>query len=172
MVDAEIITPMPHFPESMFGSFNWTLTFARHSRLLSRAMTTLFCAGICQKGLDYYTTTISQLFEDLEQWRLSIPEGLRPGPSCQPHLFRRPVTGPSAIWINYLYYSFKLILLRCYLQVNGERDQSESNKNLSREHLIAVSRSILEIITYVDVEPSTPLWSVIISLFTSPTNST
>ncbi|KAJ3457940.1 hypothetical protein MRS44_012049 [Fusarium solani] len=158
LVDAEIITPMPHFPESMFGSFNWTLTFARHSRLLSRAMTTLFCAGICQKGLDYYTTTISQLFEDLEQWRLSIPEGLRPGPSCQPHLFRRPVTGPSAIWINYLYYSFKLILLRCYLQVNGERDQSESNKNLSREHLIAVSRSILEIITYVDVEPSTPLW--------------
>ncbi|RTE80194.1 hypothetical protein BHE90_005287 [Fusarium euwallaceae] len=157
-VDAEIVTPMPHIPESLFGSFNWILTFARHSRLLSRAMTTLFCAGICQKGLDYYTTTISQLFEDLEQWRLSIPEGLRPGPSCQPHLFRRPVTGPSAIWINYLYYSFKLILLRCYLQVNGERDQSESNKNLSREHLISVSRSILEIITYVDVEPSTPLW--------------
>ncbi|RSL83601.1 hypothetical protein CEP52_016675 [Fusarium oligoseptatum] len=122
-VDAEIVTPMPHIPESLFGSFNWILTFARHSRLLSRAMTTLFCAGICQKGLDYYTTTISQLFEDLEQWRLSIPEGLRPGPSCQPHLFRRPVTGPSAIWINYLYYSFKLILLRCYLQVNGERDQ-------------------------------------------------
>lgn len=52
------------------------LTFARHSRLLSRAMTTLFCAGICQKGLDYYTNTISQLFEDLEQWRVSIPEGL------------------------------------------------------------------------------------------------
>lgn len=163
---------MPHIPESMFGSFNWVLTFARHSRLLSRAMTTLFCAGICQKGLDYYTTTISQLFEDLEQWRLSIPEGLRPGPSCQPHLFRRPVTGPSVIWINYLYYSFKLILLRCYLQVNGERDQSESNKNLSREHLIAVSRSILEIITYVDVEPSTPLWSVIIDMFTNPANLT
>ncbi|KAJ4142067.1 hypothetical protein NW754_014858 [Fusarium falciforme] len=41
LVDAEIITPMPHIPESMFGSFNWVLTFARHSRLLSRAMTSL-----------------------------------------------------------------------------------------------------------------------------------
>ncbi|KAJ4235495.1 hypothetical protein NW757_013494 [Fusarium falciforme] len=46
LVDAEIITPMPHIPESMFGSFNWVLTFARHSRLLSRAMTSLILAGI------------------------------------------------------------------------------------------------------------------------------
>lgn len=163
---------MPYVPESLFGSFNWILTLAQHTRLLSRAMTTLFCAGICQMEPDYYKATISQLFEDLEQWRLSIPEGFRPGLSCQPHLFRRPVTGPPAIWINYLYYGFKLIILRCNLQINEERDQSESNKNLSRENLIAVSRSILEIITYVDVEPSTPLWSVIIRMYPSPANLT
>ncbi|KAM5342284.1 hypothetical protein ACJ41O_013250 [Fusarium nematophilum] len=158
-IDADVVTPIPHIPESIFGSFNWSLAFARHARLLSRAMTTLFCQGICQKGLAYYTTCINQLDNDLEQWRLSIPEGLRPGPSCQPHLFRRPITGPSAIWINYLYYSFKLILLRCYLQLTGERDQGEfKQSNMSRDQLIAVSRSILEIIPYVDVEPSTPLW--------------
>ncbi|KAJ3538985.1 hypothetical protein NM208_g5672 [Fusarium decemcellulare] len=157
-IDANIVVPMPHIPESQFGSFNWALTFARHSRLLSRAMTTLFCPGICQKGLEYYTASIKQFQEDLEQWRLSIPEGVRPGPSCQPHLFRRPITGSSAIWINYLYYSFKLILFRSYLQLTGDQDQAGPTKNAVREDLISVSRSILEIITYVDVEPSTPLW--------------
>ncbi|KAF4976411.1 hypothetical protein FZEAL_6915 [Fusarium zealandicum] len=156
LVDADVVIPMPHIPESLFGSFNWSLTFARHSRLLSRAITTLFSPGICPSELDYYTTTITQLEDDLEQWRLSIPEGLRPGPSCQPHLFRQPITGTCAIWINYLYYSFKLILLRFHLQITGEGDQGEPS--VSRENLIAVSRSILEIITYVDVEPSTPLW--------------
>jgi hypothetical protein len=151
---------MPHVPESNFGTFNWVLTVSRHCRLLSRAMNTLFCPGICQKGAHYFLTTIAQLQQDLEQWRMSIPHDLRPGPSYQCHTLRRPLKGSLGIWLNYLYYSLRLILLRSRLQINDPTD-NDLARGECRDELIAVSRSILEMVTYVDVAPSTPLWSVL-----------
>ncbi|KAG8670677.1 hypothetical protein FPOAC2_07474 [Fusarium poae] len=156
-IDANIVTPLPHVPESNFGNFNWALAIARHCRLLSRALTTLFSPGICGRGPNYFLSTLSQLEQDLEQWRMSISEDLRPAPSHKPHLYRRPVKGSIAIWVNYLYYSFKLILLRSRLQINGD-PENDLTKPSYRELLIEISRSILEITTYIDVEPSTPLW--------------
>ncbi|KAG8354237.1 hypothetical protein FVEN_g7812 [Fusarium venenatum] len=156
-IDANIVTPLPHVPESNFGTFNWALAIARHCRLLSRALTTLFSPGICGKGPRYFLSNISQLEQDLEQWRMSIYEDLRPAPSYQPHMYRRPVKGSIAIWVNYLYYSFKLILLRSRLQINGD-SENDLSKPSYREQLIVISRCILEITTYIDVEPSTPLW--------------
>lgn len=147
---------MPHVPESSFGTFNWTLTMARHCRLLSRAIDTLFCPGVCQKGSQYFLMVINQLQLDLEAWMMSIPEDFRPEPSHHRHLSRRPIRGAIGIWVNYLYYSFTLVLLRSRLQINSHHD--DSAKGVYRDQLVAVSRSILEIVTYVDVEPSTPLW--------------
>lgn len=154
------MVPVPHVPESSFGSFNWVLTMSRHCRLLSRAMNTLFCPGICQKGAHYFVTTIAQLQQDLEQWRMSIPHDLRPGPSYQYHTLRQPLKGSLGIWLNYLYYSLRLILLRSRLQINDPAD-NDLTRAECRDQLIDVSRSILEMVTYVDVAPSTPLWSVL-----------
>ncbi|KAH7239483.1 hypothetical protein BKA59DRAFT_277275 [Fusarium tricinctum] len=155
--DANIVVPIPHIPESNFGSFNWVVTISRQCRLLSRAMNTLFCPGVCQKGTHYFVTTIAELQQDLEQWRLSIPHDLRPGPSCQCHTLRRPLKGSMGIWLNYLYYSLRLILLRSRLQINDPAD-NDLTRGEFRDQLVAVSRSILEMVTYVDVAPSTPLW--------------
>ncbi|KAG5655282.1 hypothetical protein KAF25_010434 [Fusarium avenaceum] len=155
--DANIVVPIPHVPESNFGSFNWVLTMSRHCRLLSRAMNTLFCPGICQKEAHYFVTTIAQLQQDLEQWRMSIPHDLRPGPSYQCHTLRQPLKGSVGIWVNYLYYSLRLILLRSRLQINDPAD-SDLTRGECRDQLIDVSRSILEMVTYVDAAPSTPLW--------------
>ncbi|EGU88849.1 hypothetical protein FOXB_00631 [Fusarium oxysporum f. sp. conglutinans Fo5176] len=157
IIDANIILPLPHIPESSFGTFSWTLTMARHCRLLSRAMDTLFCPGVCHKGSQYFLVVIDQLQRDLEEWMMSIPEDFRPEPSYQRHLLRRPIRGAIGIWVNCLYYSLKLILLRSRLQINSHQDD-DSARGVYRDQLVAVSRSILEIVTYVDVEPSTPLW--------------
>jgi hypothetical protein len=101
--------------------------------------------------------TIDQLLEDLEQWRASIAEEFRPGYPAQFNFLRRPVHGTVKIWINYLYCSLKLILLRSRLQIDSSQGSGMGNTSHS-EQLIEVSRSVLEIITYVDVEPSTPMW--------------
>lgn len=123
-------------------------------------MASLFCPGNCQKDVEYYTGAISQLQDDLEEWRLSIPEDFRPRQPCQQYIFRRTVDNPSVIWIHYLYYSFRLILLRTHLQVRGDDPQRNATplSTQLRDDLIMVSRSILEIIIFVEVEPSTPLW--------------
>ncbi|KAF5667514.1 hypothetical protein FDENT_12106 [Fusarium denticulatum] len=159
IIDANIIVPMPYIPESHLGVLNWTHILAQQSRLLSRAMNTLFCPGVCHRGSQYFLTTIDQLLEDLEQWRVSIVEEFRPGCPSQFNSLRRPVHGTVGIWINYLYYSLKLILLRSRLQIASSQG-SGADKASHSEQLIEVSRSVLEIVTYVDVEPSTPLWII------------
>ncbi|KAF5603179.1 uncharacterized protein FSUBG_7403 [Fusarium subglutinans] len=159
IIDANIIVPMPYVPESHLGALNWTHILAQQSRLLSRAMNTLFCPGVCHRGSHYFLTTIDQLLDDLEQWRASIAEDFRPGYTSQLSLLRRPVHGTVGIWINYLYYSLKLILLRSRLQIDSSQGRGGGKTNHS-DQLIEVSRSVLEIVTYVDVEPSTPLWII------------
>ncbi|KAM0319409.1 hypothetical protein ACHAPQ_010371 [Fusarium lateritium] len=156
IIDTNIITPMPYVPESNFGTFNWILTMARHCRLLSRAMDTLFSPGVCQKGSQYFLATIDQLQQDLEEWLTSIPEEFRPGPSNQCYLLRGPIKGCIRIWVNYLYYSLKLVLLRSRLQITSHQSD-DLTRGICRDQLVAVSRSILEIVTYIDVEPSAPL---------------
>ncbi|KAF4334093.1 hypothetical protein FBEOM_12104 [Fusarium beomiforme] len=158
IIDANITVPMPYTPESHVGTFNWTLTVAQQSRLLSRAMSTLFCPGVCHRGSQYFLTTIDQLLADLEHWRTCVPEEFRPGHPSQYILLRRPARASVGIWINYLYYSLKLILLRSRLQVDNNR--ISTMKITYRDQLIQVSRAILEIVTYVDVDPSTPLWII------------
>ncbi|PNP84176.1 hypothetical protein FNYG_02864 [Fusarium nygamai] len=159
IIDANIIVPMPYMPESHLGSLNWTHILAQQSRLLSRAMNTLFCPGVCHRGSQYFLMTIDQLLEDLEQWRASISEEFRPGHPSHFNLLRRPMHGTVRIWINYLYYSLKLILLRSRLQIDSSQS-SRVDKTSHADQLIDVSRSVLEIVTYVDVEPSTPGWLV------------
>ncbi|KAG5807522.1 hypothetical protein H9Q74_010699 [Fusarium xylarioides] len=159
IIDANIIVPMPYIPESHLGGLNWTHILAQQSRFLSRAMNTLFCPGVCHRGSQYFLMTIDQLLEDLEQWRTSIAEEFRPGYSSQSNLLRRPVHGTVGIWINYLYYSLKLILLRSRLQIDSSQG-SGVGKTSHSDQLIEVSRSVLEVVTYVDVEPSTPLWII------------
>ncbi|KAF4442059.1 hypothetical protein FACUT_2282 [Fusarium acutatum] len=159
IIDANIIVPMPYKPESHLEALNLTHILAQQSRLLSRAMNTLFCPGVCHRGSQYFLMTIDQLLEDLEQWRASIAEEFRPGHPSQFNLLRRPVHGTVRIWINYLYYSLKLILLRSRLQIDSSQG-SGVGKTSHGDQLIEVSRSVLEIVTYVDVEPSTPLWII------------
>ncbi|KAH7216959.1 uncharacterized protein BKA55DRAFT_697668 [Fusarium redolens] len=159
IIDANIIVPMPYIPESHLGALNWTTILAQQARLLSRAMNTLFCPGVCHRGSQYFLMTIDQLLEDLEQWRASIADEFRPGYPSQFNLLRRPLHGTVGIWINYLYYSLKLILLRSRLQIDSCQG-SELSKTSHSDPLIEVSRSVLEIVTYVDVEPSTPLWII------------
>ncbi|KAH6893264.1 hypothetical protein B0T10DRAFT_537020 [Thelonectria olida] len=159
-IDMDITTPIPSIPESIFGTFDWFLTFARLSRILSRALTSLFSPGVSNKDMPYYAVTIDHLSADLEQWRLSLPEDKRPGPLANQYVFRKPVSGAAVLWTHYLYYGFRLILAKTYLQLTtGAGDSSIiENRVKSKEAMMSVTRSILELTPFIDVEPSTPLW--------------
>ncbi|KAK7403638.1 hypothetical protein QQX98_010603 [Neonectria punicea] len=159
-IDIDITTPIPCIPESIFGTFDWFLTFARLSRLLSRALEGLFSPGVSRKEPEYYMSTIQQLSDDLDQWKASLPEDKQPGPFCSQYMFRKPVAGATVLWTHYLYYSFRLILAKTYHQLAANTTDPAvlENKVKANDIMMNVSRSILELTPFIDVEPWTPLW--------------
>ncbi|KAK9795029.1 hypothetical protein SCARD494_05100 [Seiridium cardinale] len=159
--DHDIVSPVPNLPEAVFEGFDWFLTSVRYSRLLSRAMTSLFSAGVLGNPEDYYLAAIDQLTEELDKWRLSIPAHLRPGdnPGRRIAHLSSLIRVPT-IWMSCLYNSFRLSLCRATLHLAaGAREVvSPARQAAATRTMMETSRSTLELATFIDVEPYTPLW--------------
>lgn len=104
-------------------------------------------------------STIDDIDNDLEQWRSSLPEDKQPGPLCNQYQFRKPVSGTALLWTHFLYYSFRLILARAYHQLPANHDDLSVRESRAKalQTMISMSRSVLELTPFIDVEPSTPL---------------
>lgn len=164
-VDCDIGCPIPSVPESIFGDLNWFLAFARYSRLLSRALTSLFSVGVTGNPDAYYLAAIDQLSPELERWRTSVPADFRPGEPLRARKLLRDKNTESlamqaACWTHYLYCSFRLVLCRATLQLAAQCDGlvTPSRQAECKRLIMETSRSILELTALVDVEPYTPLW--------------
>lgn len=150
--------------ESVFGEFDWFLTYSRHSRLLSRCLTSVFSSGAIGNPSIYYLDTIDQLNIELESWRRSIPEECRPGQTFQAHKVHEMLQGDAArqviIWTHYLYSGVRIMLARATLQLatNVERLVPTSQQAECKTLVMNESRSILELTRYIDAEPWAPLW--------------
>lgn len=166
-MDHDISCPIPHVPDALFGGdFDWFLTYARHGRLLSRALTSLFSSGVIGNPPTYFLETINQLHTELETWRQSIPEATRPGQTFQAHKLHAMLQGDATrqviLWTHYLYSGFRIIMARATLQLAASIEglvpasQQAECKSLIMEE----SRSILELTKYIDAEPWAPLWFV------------
>lgn len=163
-VDHDISWPIPSVPESLFGDFDWFLTYARHARHLSRALTSLFSSGVIGDPPPCFLDSINQLNHELEAWRRSIPEDTRPGQTFQAHKLHAMLQGDATrqviLWTHYLYSGFRIIMARATLQLAASIEglvpaaqQAECKTTVMEE-----SRSILELTKYIDAEPWAPLW--------------
>jgi hypothetical protein len=169
-VDTDICTPLPSCPEAMFGDLDWFLTMSRHARLLSKTLTALFSVGVTGNPRSYYLGVIDQLAADLEQWRLSIPIGMRAAaPSdggqqqSQGHAIaalREPSMRAVAVTLHYLYSSFLLVLSRTtlHLAANSTNLIPPARASQCKQTIMHTSRTVLELTVFIDVEPHTPLW--------------
>ena len=157
-MDYDISCPIPYIPESIFGEFNWFLSFIRHARLLSRAYTSLFSAGVSGKPRSYYLDTIAQLTEELEEWRMSLPDtGFQPKGTVRPHAVSNTRTRPLALHTHYFYYGISMILARTallYLPESSEPAVVEQ-RNAKTKTIIDSSRAILDLTPLIEVEPYT-----------------
>ncbi|KAH8660123.1 hypothetical protein BX600DRAFT_415102 [Xylariales sp. PMI_506] len=161
-VDCDIVYPLPRVSEAVYGDFDWFLTFARHSRLLSRALTCLFSAGVARRPGTYFLAAIDELYSELEVWRMSIPTHVRPGEHLLWHSPSIVAIRPMVIWTHYMYLSLRLILVRATLQLSAHSSGLISISRIAetKKTLMSTSRAILELTTYIDVTPYTPLWIV------------
>ncbi|KAK1719631.1 hypothetical protein BDP67DRAFT_540798 [Colletotrichum lupini] len=162
IMDCDISCSVPSTPESFFsGGFDWFLCFVSHARLLSRANTSLFSVGVSDNPGEYHLDIIDQLLDELEDWRNSLPDnGFRPGGWVKPHSIIEDQERTVALVTHFLYYSFLLTISRMalrYLPVSeNSPDCSRRDDTLNTvEHS---ARSLLELISIIDMSPYTPMW--------------
>ncbi|KAF6840027.1 fungal specific transcription factor domain containing protein [Colletotrichum musicola] len=156
--DCDISCPIPYTPESNFGGLNWLLTFVRHARLLSRAYTSLFSVGVMEHPDEYFLDIIDQLAEELEDWRAAIPDnGFRPAGLVGPQaLIRDPGSHVLALVTHFCYNSFLQTISRMalrHLPASNRRRREAALKTVEE-----TSRALLEMTSFVDVAPYTPMW--------------
>ncbi|CAG9936387.1 unnamed protein product [Clonostachys rosea f. rosea IK726] len=160
-VDGDISCPLPRVSEATFGGFDYLLSFLRYARIISRALTFLFCVGVANKPTSYHLETTEQLKKELEDWRLSLPDnGFRPGGTIRPETVQGPVERQAATFIHYLYAHMNLIINRnTLLHLVKSSDQAYSKERQAAASDIHKScRLIVELTTLIEVEPHTNIW--------------
>lgn len=143
------------------GDFNWFLHFIRFGRLLSRAYTSLFSVGVSGNSNSYYLDVISQLTDELEEWRSSLPDnGFKPDGLVRPQVLLTPLARALSLIVHYLYSSLLLTLSRTTLVYLPSTEDSSvlARKNSNMKAILGASRSILELTTMIEVEPYTVTW--------------
>jgi hypothetical protein len=163
-MDYDISCALAPNPEPVFGGFDWSTCYIKHSRLLSRIYASLYSVSASGKSATFYKATLEQLKKELEAWRLSIPPHLRPSEGLRPNVLPSPQILTICIMVNYDYYFAKLALLRTaiVLDLNNrcERDvspPSRQNVEDTKVELMKTARSILELTRFINVEPYTHL---------------
>ncbi|KAJ9266328.1 transcriptional regulator family: Fungal Specific TF [Paecilomyces variotii] len=156
LIDYDIGAPIPVAPEAMFGDFDWFLSSARFSRLLSKAFEMLFSVTARMNSVEAYYAAIDMAGDDLERWRNSIPEQFRPGLPFRAQHFANSCTLQVALRIHYYYYSGAIALSRLTLNVGAANPGSRQSQ--SKKALMNAARVIIELTRYIDAEAYTPIW--------------
>ncbi|KAG6025860.1 hypothetical protein E4U19_002950 [Claviceps sp. Clav32 group G5] len=154
--DDDIACPIPPAPDSMFEKFNWFLSAIRFARISSIAYTTLFTVSARRQSQDSYLKAIDHVYQRLEDWRLSIPDGFRPGETFH-HLSMLAGSGIKlvAVQTQYLYFSMRVVLERLVMRVASQQDVRRENSKL---YLMWAARTIIELTRHIDIEPHVPIF--------------
>ncbi|KAG5953111.1 hypothetical protein E4U53_006847 [Claviceps sorghi] len=154
--DDDIACPIPPAPDSIFEEFNWFLSAIRFARLSAVAYSTLFTVNARRQSHDSYLKAIDHVYQRLEDWRLSIPNGFRPGDSFH-HLSMLAGSGVKlvAVQTQYLYFSMRVVLERLVMRVASHQDVRRENSKL---YLMWAARTIIELTRHIDIEPHVPIF--------------
>jgi hypothetical protein len=106
-----------------------------------------------------YCEAIEFVKEELEQWRMSIPEHLRPGTSFRPRTFTEPSASAIGLRIHFAYFNTLIALSRLGLHISTE--DSSQLRSRSVADLLRAARSIMDLTYHLEMEPYTPTWWVI-----------
>ncbi|KAE8376598.1 hypothetical protein BDV26DRAFT_265197 [Aspergillus bertholletiae] len=155
--DANICCAIPDVPESSFDDYDWFFCFIKYGRFVSKAHQSLFNVSAVSNPLYKYNSTVENLRLELETWRLAIPTRFRPGEGLKPRLLREPLALKIALLTHYLYFHALLTLSWTILHVGTTRVPASQQEVLKRE-LLRTARSVLELTTFIEVAPSTPVW--------------
>ncbi|KAI9927059.1 hypothetical protein MW887_003441 [Aspergillus wentii] len=156
IMDSDIGCPIPTVPESIFGDFNWLLASVGLARLLSRAYQTLFSITATWNTEASYYAKIDNMNDLLERWRQSIPLVFRPGEPFRAQSFHSSCETYIALRTHFFYYDARIAL--CRLTLHLGRNDDGPRQVSCKKVIMQTSRSIIELLRYIDMEPYTPVF--------------
>jgi len=93
--------------------------------------------------------------KDLEAWKYSIPEDLRPGSPLRQHRMRRPHMQDLALRVHFSYYNLQICMSRLILHACANQNSHRGYE--SKKSLLLAARYVIESTPYIPMEPYTPV---------------
>lgn len=151
----DISYPVPdtQLPESK--DLKWLGLMSDYSQLLSRIYEELFSVKARRRPKESIQMTSDKLLEELESWKLSVPDLLRPGSSIRIHKLGNLVMTSLAVQLHFFYYNIHIAILRAALQTCPPN----SEKYFTYEQaLVDSAKGITDLVHLVPLEPFVSTW--------------
>ncbi|EXK25803.1 hypothetical protein FOMG_17574 [Fusarium oxysporum f. sp. melonis 26406] len=151
----DISCPIPQTTFPFLSGFNWLQCKSIHAQMASGIYQRLFSVKAKSLSQESRQMEASRCLEELETWRLSVPESLRPGPRLRSHRLGHPQAVYVAVQIHFSYYNVRIALARvCILAWAQDPEEQMRYKLILTES----ARSIIDLIHLIDLEPFVLPW--------------
>ncbi|KAL4882944.1 fungal-specific transcription factor domain-containing protein [Aspergillus karnatakaensis] len=155
--DSHISCPLPDEGIAVFADYDWFYSFVKYSRLISQIHGRLLGITSVPKPWAECHSTLQSLQGELERWKSSIPLRFRPGERFRPQMLPEPHAMAIALRASYYYHYAHLALVWTLFHCGSDRLESADLSRLKSD-LMHTARSVLELTSYIEVAPSTPIW--------------
>lgn len=157
IADHDVSCPIIPTGEARFKvDFDKFVSCLRLGRIWSKAYERLFSVTANLNPIDQYEINIDAIKSELEAWRRSLPEEVRPG---------SPISGTrmaeGCLRLHYAYYDISIALGRLFIYVGRKAAKSEAHKarmKAAEDDLLGSARAVARLTTCIDIRPYTPIW--------------
>lgn len=151
----DISCPIPDTPLPQAKGLPWLRLLSEYSKILSRTYENLFSVNARHLSKKSIHAASDRVFEELESWRLSIPEEFRPGLPMRTHKLGSPMTTFLAIQLHFYYYNVRIGALRVVMQTCSD----DTERYLSyREALAETAEGIADLVHLIPLEAFVSPW--------------
>ncbi|KAK5049828.1 hypothetical protein LTR84_003946 [Exophiala bonariae] len=153
--DGDISCSVPDAITSPDGDTDWLDVQVKFARVLSHAYAKLFSVSSRSQMPTYYENEIRHTRKELERWKDSFPDHLRPDVPVRARHVAKTHMLYAILQTHFLYYNLQIAMCRLLIHVEGDRRCKAVAE--SKLLLMKSARMIMEVLSYIPLEPSTPM---------------
>ncbi|KAG4253852.1 hypothetical protein FPRO03_14223 [Fusarium proliferatum] len=151
----DISCPIPHTSVSLNSNFNWLQVLSSYALMISRIYERLFSVKAKSLSKDVRRTEALRAFEELENWKDSIPESFCPGMPIRSHRLGKSQAVALAVQICFCYHNVRIALSRVSISASTGDFENQMRYKLS---LTDSARAIIEVVHLIHLEPFVLPW--------------
>ncbi|KAI3572434.1 hypothetical protein IWW34DRAFT_891967 [Fusarium oxysporum f. sp. albedinis] len=146
----DISCPIPQTTLPFLPNFNWLRFISGYAQMISGIYERLFSAKARSLSKECPQIEATRAFEELENWKNSAPEELRPGLPVRPHRLEKPQSVALAIQIHFWYHNVRIALSRVSISVST---RDHANSRCYKLTLTESASAIIDLVHLIHLEP-------------------